>query len=135
MSLQTELDKLQPLIGKDNEGFEKQLNSLHERFSSEKEKEIITNFIMEELNKSGQILDDFIEETKVKIQLIEVAKVISLSYIAKNYFNKTRNWLYQKINGSIVNGKQAKFTTEEVNTLNYALQDISKKIGSTVISL
>jgi hypothetical protein len=135
MNLQTELHKLQPLIGKNNEVFEKQINSLFENFSSEEEKEIITNFIMSELNKSGQIIDDFIEETKVKIQLMEVAKVVSLSYIAKNYFNKTRNWLYQKINGSIVNGKQAQFTDEEINTLNFALQDISKKIGSTVISL
>jgi hypothetical protein len=39
------------------------------------------------------------------------------------------------VNGSIVNGKPAKFTPAEIDTLNYALQDISKKIGSTVISL
>ena len=135
MNIQTELDKLQPLIGKDNEAFEKQLDLLYENFQSDEEKEIITNFIMSEIDKSGEVIDDFIEEAKVKIQLMEVTEIVSLSYIAKKYFNKTRNWLYQKVNGSIINGKPTRFTTEEINTLNFALQDISKKIGSTVISL
>jgi len=135
MDLKTELNKLQPLTGMDNEVFEKQINLLYENFPSEEENEIITNFIKLELNKSGKIIDDFIKETRVKIQLMEVSEVVSLSYIAKNYFHKTRNWLYQKINGSIVNGKPARFTAEEINTLNFALQDIGKKVGSTVISL
>jgi len=43
--------------------------------------------------------------------------------------------LYQKINGCSVNGKPAKFTPEEISTLNFALQDISKDIGSTVIKI
>ena len=135
MNLQEELNKIKPLIGKNNEAFEKQINLLFENFQSEEEKETITNFIMSELNESGEKIDNFIEETKIKMQLFEVSKIISLSYIAKKYFNKTRTWLYQKINGSIVNGKPAKFTSEEINTLNFALQDISKKIGSTIISL
>lgn len=135
MNLQEELNKIKPLIVKNNEAFEKQINFLFENFQSEEEKETITNFIMSELNESGKKIDDFIKETKIKMQLSEVSKIISLSYIAKKYFNKTRTWLYQKINGSIVNGKPAKFTSEEINTLNFALQDISKKIGSTIISL
>jgi len=135
MNLQEELNKFRPLIGKDNEAFEKQLDILYEKFQSDEEKEIITNFIISEIDKSGEVVDNFIEEAKVKIQLIEVAEIVSLSYIAKKYFNKTRNWLYQKINGSIINGKPTRFTNEEINTLNFALQDISKKIGSTVVSL
>ena len=90
MSLQAELKKLKPLIGKDNEAFELQINFLYENFPSESDKEIITNFILSELNESGQRIDDFIEEAKVKIQLMEVSEVVSLSYIAKNYFNKTQ---------------------------------------------
>jgi len=135
MNIQEELNKLKPLTKMDNEAFEKQINFLYENFCSEAEKETITNFIMSELNESGKEMDRFIEEAKIKMQLFEVSEIVSLSYIAKRYFNKTRNWLYQKINGSAVNGKPARFTEEEINTLNFALQDISKKISSTVISL
>ena len=105
MNLQEELNKLKPFILKDDAAFEKQIDFLYENFNSEKEKEIITNFIMSELNKSGKKIDDFIEETKIKMQLFEVSEIVSLSYIARKYFQRTRNWLYQKINGSIEIGR------------------------------
>ena len=63
-------------------------------------------------------------------QLDEILPYISISAIAKNYFGKSKEWFYQKMNGNIVNGKPAQFTDEEVKTLNHALQDLSKKIGS-----
>ena len=43
----------------------------------------------------------------------EILPVISLPFIAKKYFGKTKEWLYQRINRNIVNGKPAKFTSEE----------------------
>ena len=135
MDFKKELEELEKLPAGDNEAFEKQLNFLYENFSSEEEKEMITNTVLSELEETGKMVDDFIEEAKIKMQLIEVSEIVSLSYIAKKYFHKTRNWLYQKINGSVVNGKPTRFTSEEIDTLNFALQDISKKIGSTVISL
>ena len=135
MNLQEELDKLKPFVGKDDAAFEKQIDFLYEKFNSEEEKEVITNFIMSELNESGKKIDNFICEAKVRIQLSEISEIVSLSYIARTYFQKTRNWLYHRVNGSMINGKPAHFTAEEINTLNIALQDISKKIGSTAISL
>ena len=71
----------------------------------------------------------------VRHQLGEVKEELSLSYIAKNYFNKSRQWLNQRINGSIVNGKPAKFTDDQLRVFNNALHDISKKIGSVKIVL
>jgi len=70
----------------------------------------------------------------VRYQLGQVKDVLSLSYIAKNYFNKSRQWLNHRINGSTVNGKPAKFTEEQLKTFNSALKDISKKIGSVNIA-
>lgn len=58
----------------------------------------------------------------------------SLSYIAKNYFGKSKQWLNNKINGCIVNGKPSKFTEDEKKRLNHALNDLSKKLGSIRIS-
>ena len=71
----------------------------------------------------------------VKKQLEEITEIISLKYIAKKYFGKTSSWLYNKINGAIVNGKPVYFTHDEILTLNGALQDISRKIGSISVTL
>jgi len=60
----------------------------------------------------------------------EVSKFVNLAYIATEYFKKTKAWLYQRINGNVVNGKAARFTNEELKTLKFALDDISKKLGS-----
>ena len=65
-----------------------------------------------------------------KWQLGEVAEIVSLAYIARTYFNKSRHWLHHRINGNIVNGKPAKFTDEQLVIFNNALRDISNKIGS-----
>ena len=134
MNLQIELEKLKELyVGNNSEAFEKHYLSICERFPQDIKR--INDYMSAIINQSIQETDKFIDETKVKMQLLDISSIVSLSYIADTYFNKTRAWLYQKINGNKVNGKEAQFTQEEINTLNFALQDISKKIGSTVISL
>ena len=82
---------------------------------------------MKETNKN---LSDFL----MREHLNDILPYISISAIAKNYFGKSKEWFYQKMNGNIVNGKPAKFTEEEIKNLNFALQDISKKIGSVRVS-
>ncbi|MBS1746114.1 MAG: DUF5053 domain-containing protein [Bacteroidetes bacterium] len=74
-------------------------------------------------------------EISMRIELEEVSEIVPPAYNANNYFNKSRSWLHQRINGAVVNSKPAKFTDEEVKTLNFALKDIAKKIGSTKVSL
>ena len=76
-----------------------------------------------------------IDEMISIVKLGEVAKVISLSYVAKKYFGKTRTWLYQRINGNIVNGKPARFTDKERIRLSEALQDISCLIENTALKI
>jgi hypothetical protein len=63
-----------------------------------------------------------------------VLPAISLSYIAKTYFNKSRSWLNQRINGNTVNGVQAKFSQEELRTLDFALKDLSAKLAEIRVS-
>ena len=74
------------------------------------------------------------KEAIIKDQIKDILPVISLSYIAKEYFGKTKEWLYQRVNGNIVNGKPAKFTDEEKQTLNFALKDIAKKLMKISVS-
>lgn len=75
-----------------------------------------------------------IEAMAVRERLKDVLPSISLAYIAKTYFNKSRAWLYQRINGTKVNGKPAQFTSSELERLNFALNDIGKNLASIRIS-
>ncbi|WP_019541013.1 DUF5053 domain-containing protein [Proteiniphilum acetatigenes] len=72
---------------------------------------------------------------RIKEQMREITQFVSMSYIAKNYFNKTKSWLSQRINGHDVNGRQAQFTPEEIDTLNKAFSDLSQKLAAFRVSL
>ncbi len=70
------------------------------------------------------------KKLRVKEQIQELSEIVSMSYIAKTYFNKTKSWMSQRINELNVNGKPAQFSQEEIKILNEAIKDISYKIGS-----
>ena len=61
------------------------------------------------------------QDELVRNRLKSVLPAISLSYIAKTYFNT-------------VNGMQAKFSQEELRTLDYALKDLSAKLAEIRVS-
>ena len=96
----------------------------------------------EEKKEAGKILRELMQERRtairkkrtdinVKEKLKDIEGMISLSYIAEHYFNKDRTWLYQRINSSLVNGKPAAFTEEELRIFSNALKDIGSKISET----
>jgi hypothetical protein len=133
MDLTIELNNLQSCMDrKDTEGFKTYLKTLYET-SNPEEKEIISRFVEAKLKKSTRQVERTVNDIQVRMQIGDAIDILPLSYISKKYFNKTRQWLYQRINGSIVNNKKARFTESEIETFNFALQDISKQIGSTVI--
>lgn len=59
-----------------------------------------------------------------------LTEVVNLAYIARHYFGKTRQWLYQRLKGQIVNGKPAAFTESEEATFMKALQDIGMQLAT-----
>lgn len=75
------------------------------------------------------------EEAEFKLLLSGVDNYLSLSQIAQDYFGKSRSWLYQRINGAVVNGKPARFTPEEQQRFSNALLDISNRIKDTALKL
>lgn len=75
------------------------------------------------------------EEFILRQRLGELPEAISFSYIARKFFGKSRHWLYQRINGSTVNGKPAKFTKEEYDRFISALDEVSMMISNTTASL
>ena len=69
------------------------------------------------------------EFTTTRQALEEVYEQINWAYLAKNYFGKTRSWLYNKFSGAN-NGKPDDFSNEDRQTLKFALLDISKKLAN-----
>ena len=96
----------------------------------------------EELEKGVMEFDEglrkIIEEADEMIfraKLGDLPEALSLSYIAKKYFGKSRGWLMQKVNGNKVNGKIAVFTDEERLVFRKALQDLSEKMSAVAMTL
>lgn len=133
MTLQEELTALRPLMGMESDEFYSRVEYIAKTYTSEEDRKQISDFMDENLNQLDEDIADM-EENCIKLQLQDVSEIISLSFVAKKYFGKTKNWLYQRINGNTVNGKPCRFTKEELDKFNYALKDISEKIGSLRLS-
>ena len=103
MTLKEELDALRPLMGTESGEFYSRVKHIAGTYTSEGDKKMIADFMDECLNEiSSEIAG--MEERTIKLQLQNISEIISLSFIAKHYFGKTKEWLYQRINGNVVNG-------------------------------
>lgn len=129
-TLQNDLKKIDALSGEELDMF---LINMKARYTSIEDKETIRKHLMGELSNIKSELTDISKELTIKEQLKDISEVVSLSYIAKKYFGKSRAWLYQRINGNSVRGQIYTLSPEEIDTLNFALRDISNKIGSLSI--
>ena len=74
------------------------------------------------------------DELIARHKLGDIPEAISLSYIAKTYFGKSRGWLMQKVNGNTVNGKKAAFTASESRQMREALLDLSNKLSKAALA-
>lgn len=127
--MKREFEKLMQYAG--TKKFEAVLEQFYQKYKDVPgAKKQIADWIKSGLTESAKRIDNLEKEVNLRLQLSEISEVISIAYIAKNYFNKSRAWLHQRIKGNIVNGKAARFTDNEMDTLNFALQDISKRIAS-----
>lgn len=70
-----------------------------------------------------------VDELLLREKLEDVLPFISVSALSKTYFKRSPQWFYQRLNGSVVNGKPVKFNNSELKILSAALVDIGKKIS------
>ena len=107
------------------------------RYTSPKEKELIKRYMQGEGRRIESDIDAINERLErmlsVRQQVKELGQIVSLKYIAEHYFGKSSAWLSQRINGSPIRGKVYFLKESEIDTLNFAIQDISKKLGSLSI--
>lgn len=124
-----------------NNGTEKEFaKAVKEKYDrmDKSQKEAYSKAIDTSFKATSEACEDFIgraEEYILKKRLGELPEVISFSYIANKFFGKSRQWLYQRINGSMVNGKPAKFTKDEYEKFIAALDEIGLMISNTTASL
>lgn len=130
--MKKELEDLLKLAG--TKQFDKQLDLLYEKYKDRPGyKDEVADFLQEKINISAKKIEKIENAINVKKQLDEVSEMLSLSYIARTYFGKTRSWLHQRINGNVVNGKKSKFSDVELQQFQDAIKDMSKKLDSLSI--
>lgn len=136
--LKEELDELREIFRnitpETEEEYKKRFLSIQERYSSPEDNEAINEFMM----SLYKVMDEKAEEVErlltIQEQLRPFKEILPMSYIARTYFGKSSAWLQQRIYGYKVRGKVYTLSEKDIETLNFALQDISKKIGSLSIT-
>ena len=74
-----------------------------------------------------------LEELDARItrqRLVKLADGLSLAYIAQHYMGHTKEWLYQRMNGCIVNGKPARFKSNELEQLQRGIRDYGARLAA-----
>lgn len=116
--------------GDENQFKDKFLDFKQSFFTKDEMEDSISDFILVEfknLEKDLKVTERLIE---IQEKLKPIKGIVSLSYIAKNYFGKSASWLQQRIYGYKVGGKTYTLSDEEVKILSFAFQDISEKLKS-----
>lgn len=129
--LKKDLAELKKLSGDD---FTRKAVEMKETYTSAEEVAEIHRFIVSGFDEIESELKQIKEEILVRDQLAEVAKFVNLSYIAENYFHKSKTWLSQRIHGHVVSGKPRYLSDKDKETLNSALKDMADKLGSLTVS-
>ncbi|MDR2042735.1 MAG: DUF5053 domain-containing protein [Tannerella sp.] len=102
---------------------------------SDSEKAAVQETFLASLDKKISEADTLIREVNLKIELENVSKYVSMSYIAQRFFGKSRQWLNNRIKGNLVNGKVATFSADELNCLSSALMQLSGEIKNTALRI
>lgn len=112
------------------EELDKHLYEMKARYTSSENKEAIRKHLDKELTQIENRVESLNQSITIREQMKEVVDLVPIAYIAKNYFGKSRAWLYQRINGYKVRGHVYTLNDKEVEVFNRALKEIGNKIGS-----
>ncbi|MCL1933503.1 MAG: DUF5053 domain-containing protein [Candidatus Azobacteroides sp.] len=98
---------------------------------SEEERKEFADAFINSAKEDTKRIKSFCNEVTVRMKLEDILGIVSMTYIAREYFRKSKSWFFQKLNGNIKNGNLTSFTEEELKTLSFALEDIGNKIKDT----
>ena len=114
--------------------YQQRFLSIQERYTNPEDAEAIGDFILSNMKVMNQELEELDRMVTIQEQLAKDKEIIPIAYIARTYFGKSTAWLQQRLYGYKVRGKVYKLSDKDLCTFNNALQDISKRIGSLVIT-
>lgn len=139
MEAKREIDKLlNEFLVLETDGEREQFREKIAHAISGKNKEEMREFADTLSDKVHETIDQsqsLIDEYRFKQALKDIVPAVTWSYIAEEYFQKSRSWFSQRMNGYHVNSKVAAFTSEEMNTLADGLLDLSERIKKSAILL
>lgn len=80
-------------------------------------------------NATGNDMEENVKQQKTTTRqvLADVYEEVNWAYLAKNYFGKSRSWLYHKFSGTN-NGAPDDFSDVDRERLKSSLQDIAERI-------
>lgn len=102
---------------------------------TEEEKASYGSNVASDIEKILKVVDEDLEvlkAEKIRSAMGELGNAISFAYIAKHYFGKSQSWLTQRLNGSKVNGKTARFNKSELIQFQNAIHDLGRKLSAIV---
>lgn len=74
--------------------------------------------------------DELIKRVRLADKLTPISEYISMSYVASRFFNRSRSWLTNKLNG-----RASAMTEEEIHKLREALNTMSKELGEAALRI
>lgn len=87
-------------------------------------------FIMNSVERHLDNVEQSLTSYTLHQRMGALTDIVNLAYIARHYFGKTRQWLYQRLKGQVVNGKPAKFTPSEEETFIKAINEIGLQLAT-----
>jgi hypothetical protein len=76
-----------------------------------------------------------VSHVKLALKINPVTDYVSISYISRRFFGKSRSWLHNRLQGYKNNGKPDTLSAEDINTLQNALLTISDEIKLAALRL
>ena len=131
--MQARLEKWKQMEAAGNPAATEYLKEITEQAKAEgkiQEMSEALQFLMTSAEKRMDNVESSIKAYTMHERMGSLTEVINLAYIARQYFGKTRQWLYQRLKGQVVNGKPATFTQAEEATFIKALQDIGLQLST-----
>ncbi|MDR1381426.1 MAG: DUF5053 domain-containing protein [Tannerella sp.] len=78
---------------------------------------------------------DAVAHVKLILKIAPITDYVSVAYLSKRFFGKSRSWLHNRLRGNKNNGKPDTLSDDEINTLQKALFTISDEIKTAALHL
>lgn len=111
-------------------GYLKEITAQAQVEGKMQEMDEVLQSLMASVDKHLDNVEDSLARYTLHERMGALTEIVNLAYIARHYFGKTRQWLYQRLKGQMVNGKPAAFTESEEATFIKALHEIGLQLST-----